>query len=195
MTPRSPTTSPIGRSRCRRHRARPKRRSTTFERFVRRGAWERATKALYAIPDAQAGRFVDGKDNFIITVARKRRAVLAGLAPEGLAAYRLFYDADAKKLLDAAEGATEQATLERIFSSYFPTTVGDDAADRLGDLLFEQGRFDRAADCWLAVLKEHPDSDLSPAWISVKAAIALARGGRWSEVEAIRPRPGRTTRG
>ena len=42
-----------------------------FERFKRRGAWERASKALYAIPEAQATRFVDGQDNFIIPVARK----------------------------------------------------------------------------------------------------------------------------
>src|SRR6187551_1635819 len=69
-----------------------------FDRFARRGAWERATKALYTIAEDQAGRFVDGKDGFIISVARKRRAVLEGLSPEGQAAYRLFYDSDAKKL-------------------------------------------------------------------------------------------------
>lgn len=157
-----------------------------FERFARRGAWERATKALYAIPDAQANRFVDGPDGFIIPVSRKRRTVLAALAPEGQAAYRLFYDDQAKKLLDQAEGPTEQATLERIFSAYFLTTVGDNAADRLGDLYFEQGRYDRAAECWLAVLRERTDSDLSPALMAVKAALALARAGRWAEIDAVR---------
>ena len=157
-----------------------------FERFARRGAWERATKALYSLPDAQAARFVDGPDGFIIPVARKRRAVLAALAPEGQAAYRLFFDDEAKKLLDGAEGPTEQATLERIFSAYFLTTVGDNAADRLGDLYFEQGKFDRAADCWLAVLRERTDSDLSPALMAVKAALALARAGRRSEIDALR---------
>src|SRR5947207_6324304 len=70
-----------------------------YERFRRRGAWERALKALYTIPEAQALRFVDGQNGFIIPVARKRRAVLAELPPEGQAAYRLFYDDDAKKLL------------------------------------------------------------------------------------------------
>ncbi len=32
-----------------------------FDRFSRRGAWERALKALYAIPADQAGRFVDAE--------------------------------------------------------------------------------------------------------------------------------------
>jgi outer membrane protein assembly factor BamB len=157
-----------------------------FERFKRRGAWERATKALYAIPEAQASRFVDGPDGFIIPVSRKRRAVLAGLSPEGLAAYRLFYDADAKKMLDQAEGAAEQATLEKLYSAYFLTSVGDNAADRLGDLYFELGQYDRAADCWLAVYRERSDSELSPALMATKAALALAKAGRRSESLAIR---------
>src|SRR4051812_39988122 len=157
-----------------------------FERFARRGAWERATKALYAIPEAQATRFVDGQNGFIVSVAHKRRAVLGGLSPEGQAAYRLFYDSDAKKLLDQAEGAAEQATLERLYSSYFLTSVGDNAADRLGDLYFEQGQFDRAADCWLAILRERTDSELAPALTTVKAALALARAGRRSELDALR---------
>ena len=121
-----------------------------FERFSRRGAWERALKALYTIPEEQALRFVDGEDGFIIPVARKRATVLAALPPEGQAAYRLFYDAEAKKLFEEAEGASELKDLERVYSAYFVSSVGDNAADRLGDLYFELGRFDRAADCWLA---------------------------------------------
>src|SRR5829696_2832440 len=44
-----------------------------FDRFSRRGAWERALKALYTIPEEQTLRFIDGEDGFIIPVARKRR--------------------------------------------------------------------------------------------------------------------------
>ena len=156
-----------------------------FERFARRGAWERATKAIDSIPDAQAVRFVDGLDGFIVTVASKRRTVLAGLSSEGQAAYRLFHDDEAKKLLEGAEGASEQATLERVFGRYFLTGVGDDAADRLGDLYFERGDYDRAADAWLALLRERPDTDLAPATIAVKAAFALARAGRKTELETL----------
>lgn len=157
-----------------------------FERFSRRGAWERATKALDSITDAQAARFVDGKDGFIIPVSSRRRAALMAMPPEGVAAYRLFRDADAKKMLDAADGPTEQATLERLYSGYFLTTVGDNAADRLGDLLFEQGRFDRAANCWMTVLRDRPDTDIPPARLAVKAAWAYARAGRVRDIDAIR---------
>ena len=157
-----------------------------FERFSRRKAWERALKALYTIPEAQASRFVDGDSGFIIPVARKRRHLLTALPTDGQAAYRLFYDAEAKKLLDDAAGPAEVANLERIYSAYFPTTVGDNAADRLGDFYYEQGRFDRAADCWLAIIREHPDTDLAPGLIAVKAAMALFRAGRKAEFEQVR---------
>src|ERR1017187_10549038 len=131
-----------------------------FDRFGRRGAWERALKALYTIPEDQALRFVDGEKGFIIPVARKRRLVLGALPSAGQAAYRLFYDALARKLFDEAGGAAGLKNLERIYSAYFSTSIGDNAADRLGDLYFELGRFDRAADCWLAVLRERTDTDL-----------------------------------
>jgi outer membrane protein assembly factor BamB len=157
-----------------------------FERFSRRKAWERSLKAIYTIPDDQALRFVDGDNGFIIPVARKRRLLLTALPPEGQAAYRLFYDAEARKLLDEADGPAELKNLERIYSAYFTTAVGDNAADRLGDLYYELGRFDRAADCWLAILREHPDTDLSAGSLSVKAALALFRAGRRAEFEQIK---------
>jgi outer membrane protein assembly factor BamB/TolA-binding protein len=157
-----------------------------FERFQRRGAWERAFKALYTIPEAQALRFVDGEDGYIVTAAWKRRRVLAALLPAGRAAYRLFYDAEAKKLVDEAEGTAELRNLERVYSAYFTSSIGDNAADRLGDLYFERGRFDRAADCWLSVVRDRPDTDLSPGLLTLKAALALERAGRRAELEEAR---------
>lgn len=157
-----------------------------FERFARRSAWDRAFKALDDIPDEQNERFVDRDDGFIIRVSERRRGLLASLPPEGREAYRLFADAEARRLLDQAVGEQEEETLERLFASSFLTSAGDDAANRLGDLRFEQGRFDRAAECWLAILREYPDSDLPPAQIAVKAALALHRAGRASEAEELR---------
>ena len=158
-----------------------------FERFARRGAWERATKALYAIPEAQAARFVDGQNGFIVSVAHKRRdgarrALARG--PGGLSALLRLRREEAAGPGRGSGGAGHAR--DGSISSYFLTSVGDNAADRLGDLYFEQGQFDRAADCWLAILRERPDSELSPALMTVKAALALSRAGRRSELDALR---------
>ncbi|MFI5456571.1 MAG: PQQ-binding-like beta-propeller repeat protein [Isosphaerales bacterium] len=157
-----------------------------FERFQRRSAWERALKSLYTIPEEQTHRFIDGEKGFIIPVARKRHSILMALPPQGQSAYRLFYDAEARKLFEDARGPSELKSLERIYSAYFLTAIGDNAADRLGDLYFELGHFDRAADCWMTVVRERPDTDLSPALLNVKAGLALFRAGRDSEFEQIR---------
>jgi outer membrane protein assembly factor BamB len=157
-----------------------------FDRFQRRGAWERAFKALYTIPEDQAARFVDGEGGFIVPAARKRLAVIAALPPAGQAAYRLFYDSEARKLIEEAEGASELKNLERVYTAYFASSVGDNAADRLGDRYFELGRFDSAAGCWLAIVHDRPDSELSPALLTLKAALALRRSGRSAEFEQLR---------
>ena len=149
-----------------------------FDRFKRRSAWERAAKALYGIPDAQMNRFVDGQDGFIIPLAQKRRELLLALPPEGQAAYKLFYDAEARQIFEQAEGEKEQANLEKLYSAYFLTTVGDEAADRLGDLYFERGYYDRAAACWMSVLRDRPDSKVAPALMASKAAVSYARAGQ-----------------
>jgi len=156
-----------------------------FDRFGRRGAWDRALKSLYSIPEPQSVRFIDGENGFVIPVASKRRTLLAALPTEGLAAYKTFHDDDARKLFEEADGPNQLRDLERVYSSYFSTSVGDNAADRLGDLYFELGRFDRAADCWLTILRERPDTDLAPALISLKAALALHRAARRSEFEQV----------
>ena len=160
-----------------------------FDRFQRRGAWERASKALYTIPEDQALRFVDGENGFIIPVARKRRPILPALLaerPGGLSVVLRRRGEEAVRR--GRRRRRELKNLERIYSAYFITSVGDNAADRLGDLYFELGRFDRAADCWLAILRERPDTDLSPALLSVKAALALASRGASVRVRAG-PRP------
>ena len=145
-----------------------------FDRFSRRGAWERALKALYTISRGP-GSAVRRRRERLHHSGRRASAgcCSAALPAAGQAAYRLFYDSEAKKLFDEAAGPNELKTLERLYSAYFSTSIGDNAADRLGDLYFELGRFDRAADCWLDVLRERTDTDLSPALLSVKAALAL----------------------
>src|SRR5271166_1989602 len=60
-----------------------------FDRFQRRGAWERALKSLYTISDDQTRRFIDGENGFIVPVERKRRSILAAMAPNGQAACKL----------------------------------------------------------------------------------------------------------
>src|SRR6185295_16307292 len=113
------------------------------------------------------------------------REALLELPPAGQDAYRIFFDAEAKKLLEQAQGPEELTKLTQIFTRYLVTSVGDEAANRLGDLQFEAGNFAQAVNSWRAILEERPDSRLSRARLRVKIAVAMARLERWGEFRQL----------
>lgn len=163
-----------------------------FERYRDKKAWEKAFAAMGKIEDAKPGRLVPDKDGFYVPTELKIRAELLSLPPEGREAYRLFNDAKAAQLLhdltpaDGSLAADEIAGLTKIVNRYFITSIGDQAADRLGDALFEAGDFSNASRCWEMILDSYPDSSLSPVLLQTKRAIALTRAGDWNQFEAVR---------
>lgn len=156
-----------------------------FQRFVGRAAWEKAFQSLDVARKAPAGKLITGDDRFSLPIEIRLRQILVEMPAPGREAYRLFYDAQAKKLLDEATGEKELANLQQIVAGYFTTSVGDVAADRLGDLHFQRGEMQAAADCWQTILRHSPDSQLPRLMLLVKTAIALSRQGRWSEFHEI----------
>jgi outer membrane protein assembly factor BamB len=157
-----------------------------FHRLSERGAWERAFKELEKVQQAPPSALAPRSDGLWMPTRRLIRQSLAELPTAGKQAYRLFHDADAKVLLDAAQGNVEAEKLNKIFNDYFITASGDLAADRLGDLYFEQGEMDKAAECWQAVIDFRPETAIPRVRLLVKTAIALARAERWGEFEETR---------
>jgi len=64
--------------------------------------------------------------------------------------------------------------------------VGDLGADRLGDVLFEQGDMDGAISAWQRILEWRPDSTLRPVELLIKTATAMTRAGRWKEAAEVK---------
>lgn len=156
-----------------------------FHRLSAKGTFERAFKELEKVQAADANALTPAADGLYLPTRLVVRRSLAELSPAGKQAYRLFHDADAKALLDSARGKDELEKLRKVFSDHFVTAVGDTAADRLGDIYFEQGEMAKAADCWQAVLTWRPESAIPRVRLLVKSAIAEARGGHWGAFAAI----------
>jgi outer membrane protein assembly factor BamB len=157
-----------------------------FERYRDKNAWEKAFGALGKIDEGKPGRLVPDKDGFWVPTELKVRAELLSLPPAGREAYRLFNDAKAAQLLKDASGQNELASLRKIVNRYFITGIGDQAADRLGDALFESGDFPGAERCWRMILDNFPDTAISPVLLQSKRAVALARAGDWEQFEIVR---------
>ena len=163
-----------------------------FERYRDKKAWEKAFGALGKIDEGKPGRLVADKDGFLIPTELKVRAELLSLPPDGREAYRLFNDAKASQMLKSVAltasggGSSEIAALTKIVNRYFITGIGDQAADRLGDALFEKGDFSNAQHSWQMIVDSYPDSSLPMVMLECKRAMALARAGQWDQFEALR---------
>lgn len=157
-----------------------------FRRLSVREAWERAFKELEKVQQAPQSALAPREDGLWLPTHLLVRQALANLPPGGKQAYRLFHDADAQALVDAAVGKDEVDKLNKVFNDYFITAAGAAAADRLGDIYFERGEMGKAAECWQAVVNFRPESKISRARLLAKSAIALARAGRWEEFAALR---------
>jgi outer membrane protein assembly factor BamB len=159
-----------------------------FERYRDKKAWEKAFGALGKIEEGKPGHLVGGKDGLFVPTDLKVRAELLSLPPEGREAYRLFNDAKAAQMLKAVavSGPAEVAALRRLVDRYFITAVGDQAADQLGDALFEAGDFSNAQHCWQMIVENYPDSSIPTPLLQTKRAMAMARYGQWDQFEILR---------
>ena len=156
-----------------------------FQRFVENEAWEKAFESLETITSKATEGFVERPDGVLVPSRLLVRSLLAGMPTAGKSAYRVFYDAQATALWDKAVGAAEVDTLTQIVDNHLVSSVGDRAADRLGDLYFERGDLHRAQAAWRTVLNSCPESEISKAHLLIKVATALALAGRGGELGEI----------
>jgi hypothetical protein len=118
--------------------------------------------------------------------ARRQAArVLASLPPEGLQAYRLFYDGQAKRLLDRALAEHDSAALRLIASRYLMTQYGDDASEILASWALDEGRPGEALALLTDVLELVPDRDVPDQLVVGKLAAAYAMLGQNDQSSAI----------
>ena len=156
-----------------------------FQRYSDKKAWDRAFKSLGTVLDTAKNSqwLVPLRDGFFVPTRQRVADCLMSLPAEGKAAYRLFYDAQAKQLWDqcqadeAAGKGDDLDKLRNVVDRYLITGVGDVAADRLGDALMEAGDYMAAARIYEQVLMARPDSELPAVRLQTKRAIALLRGG------------------
>jgi outer membrane protein assembly factor BamB len=159
-----------------------------FRRAVGKEAWEKAFKQIDKLIGGSATGLVPADNGFKLPLQMAIASALVQLPPAGKNAYRLFHDAEAKaawEKLQADAASDDLPTLTRLASVELITAVGDLAANRLGDVLFEQGDMDGAIDAWQRVLNDRPDSNLPRADLLAKTATALARAGRWAELSEV----------
>ncbi len=161
-----------------------------FERFAARKDWEKAFRAIGEIPSEKRIGMLDAGDGMIVPARTRIWQVVAELPAEGREAFRVFFDAKARELLsqidaEDAEPGADVKIARQVYDEYFLTSVGDDAANLLGDAAFEQGDFRGAERHWRDILDHHPNTEWGELRIQVKRAVALLRSGRSRQFAAL----------
>ena len=159
-----------------------------FDEDVQARAWDKAFRILADVPEDKWSSMLPDRHGFIRPASVRIREAILELPADGREAYRLYFDAKARRLFESVRTAPKEDDVKiarTIYDRYFITSVGDDAADRLAEDYFEQGQFADAARCWKSILDFHPDTNLSEARILVKRAVALYRGGLDAEFRNV----------
>ena len=81
---------------------------------------------------------------------------LATLPAEARAIYRRRVDAQAERWYRQGHDERDRASLRRIVEQAFCSSWGDDALDLLGDLAFQDGRFDEAIAVYRQLVPDRP---------------------------------------
>lgn len=112
---------------------------------------------------------------------------LATLPAEALAIYRRRVDAQAERWYRQGRDERDRAALRRIVEQAFCSTWGDDALDLLGDLAFQDGRFDEAIALYKQLVPDatddrsgliYPDPSVDLARVAAKKVLAAPRSAR-----------------
>ncbi len=111
---------------------------------------------------------------------------LAALPPEARALYRGRVDGQAERWYRQGAGDRDRSLLRRIVDQAFCSSWGDDALDLLGDLAFQDGRFDEALSMYRQLVPDrpqdrvgliHPDPSVELARVAAKKLLCRAALG------------------
>ena len=87
---------------------------------------------------------------------------LAALPPEARAIYRARVDAQAERWFRQGAASRDRSSLRRVVEQAFCSSWGDDALELLGDLAFQDGRFDEALALYRQLVPDRPGDRPGP---------------------------------
>lgn len=155
----------------------------TAERFKNDGNYRVATQLWQAILGRSGDALYSSDGVTYFSLVRQVEKILADLPPEGLAAYRVLADAEAKEILAAANGEHDVVALNQVVRNYFLSSLGDDAAFELGCLYLDQFDFTGARRMFEKIIQNYPDPSVPLDQVQLRIALCQSYLGQIEEAE------------
>jgi outer membrane protein assembly factor BamB len=158
--------------------------------YVRTHDWVKVAEILQNLLDLSSDSFVmsdvkgpDGKVTQVrVGLKYAANRMLGELPAEGMTAYRLQHDQNAKKKLDDAIADGDKAKFAEVAFRYLWTESGGEAADRLASYALDRGEFMMAAQAFDRLAQRVGLENLEPATL-FKMAIAYEKSGTKDDAE------------
>ena len=131
------------------------------ERFREDGNYRVACQLWQAVLKRSGDSLYSSDGSNYFSLVEQVESILATLPPEGLAAYRVLADAEAKEILAEANSKTDEVALNRIVREYFISSQGDEAAFDLGCIYLDRFDFTGARRMFEKILRQYPDPTIS----------------------------------
>lgn len=116
---------------------------------------------------------VSGESALYVDLRQFCQRRLAALPPEARAIYRERVDPQAERWYRQGVELRDRGLLRRVVEQAFCSSWGDDALEMLGDLAFEDGRFEEALATFRRVVPDHPSE--RPGLVHPDPSVELAR--------------------
>ena len=140
------------------------------DRYLGDGNYRVAATLWQAVLERSADSLYSDDQETYYSMVQRVEKVLAALPPEGLKIYRIAADAEARELL-ARSGPDDTNALSTVVQKYFISSVGDDAALKLGSIFLDQFDFSGARRLLQKIANDHPDPSVPMDQVYLKIAL------------------------
>ncbi|MBM4040067.1 MAG: PDZ domain-containing protein [Planctomycetes bacterium] len=147
--------------------------------------WRRAAELYQLLLEEAGGELCHPSARLYVPIRSYVEERLAGLPPEGLAAYRAQADRLAEELFRVAAASGELARVAYVAERFLLSSRGDEALNCLATGWLARGEPGRALRAWRRLLALCPDSDVPLAPLAAKLAVCLAQLGEGEAAEAF----------
>ncbi len=150
----------------------------TAERFKSDGNYRVATQLWQAVLQRSGDALYSSDNITYFSLVEQVERVLAALPADGLAAYRVIADAEAKEILAEAQDPLDVTALNQVVRLYFISSLGDDAAFQLGCIYLDRFDFTGARRMFEKIDKQYPDSSLPREQVLLRIALCQSYLGQ-----------------
>ena len=148
------------------------------ERFRKEQQFGIATKLWQSVLERSGDALYSTDGEIFFSLAQQVEAVLATLpSKQGLDAYRISADANAKAIMAEAGDPLNENALRKVVRLYFLSSIGDDAALTLSSIYMDQFDFVGAYRMLSKIQDVYPDPSVSMVDVNVRMALCQAMMG------------------